>query len=235
MRITRVFSPQKLSVGFSFALDSDTSKHLTRVMRLRIGQEFAAFDNSGAEFVCRLSEISRHGLAQGEVLSVSFPDVESACRLRICLSIVKGERFDWAVEKLTELGVAEIVPIQTEFTQVIAPADNKRERWQRLAAGAAGQSGRVMVPEIAAPLSFAEALEKYAAEETCIIFNCGAEPFDLKGEALTACTIFIGPEGGFSPSELQAAEACGCRFYSLGKRILRVETAALAAASRLAI
>ncbi|MGN0013356.1 MAG: RsmE family RNA methyltransferase [Candidatus Bruticola sp.] len=235
MRITRVFSPQKLSVGLSFALDSDTSKHLTRVMRLRVGQEFVSFDNSGAEFVCRLTEIARHGLAQGEVLSASFPDVESACRLRICLSIVKGERFDWAVEKLTELGVAEIVPIQTEFTQVIAPADNKRERWQRLAAGAAGQSGRVMVPEITAPMSFTEALIKYSAEGTCIMFNCGAEPFDLKDEALSACTIFIGPEGGFSLSELQAAEASGCRFYSLGKRILRVETAALAAASRLTV
>jgi len=235
MRITRVFSPQKLSVNSSFALDSDTGKHLTRVMRLRIGQEFAAFDNSGAEFSCRLTEIARNGSIKAEALSASYPDVELSCRLRICLSIVKGERFDWAVEKLTELGVAEIVPIQTEFTQVIAPADNKRERWQRLAAGAAGQSGRVIVPEIVAPMGFAEALAKYAAEETCIMFNCGAEPFDLKGEALSACTVFIGPEGGFSPAELQEAEACGCRFYSLGKRILRVETAALAAASRFAV
>ena len=235
MRITRVFSPQKLGVGLPFALDSDTGSHLTRVMRLRPGQEFVAFDNSGAEFRCQLNEVARNGSIKGEVLAASYPDVELECHLRICLSIVKGERFDWAVEKLTELGVAEIVPMQTEFTQVVAPADNKRERWQRLAAGAAGQSGRVIVPSITAPVNFNEALKKYASKETCILFNCGAKPFNLESETLSACTIFIGPEGGFSPSELQAAEAYGCRFYSLGKRILRVETAALAAASRFAL
>ncbi len=231
MRLTRVFSPQKLSLGSPFALDSDAGRHLTKVMRLRLGQEFVAFDNSGAEFGCRLTVIARNGSVQGEVLTASYPDVELSCHLRICLSIVKGERFDWAVEKLTELGVAEIVPIQTEFTQVVAPAEAKRERWQRLAAGAAGQSGRVIVPKITAPLNFAEALKRYASLERCILFNCGAEPFKLESEALSACTIFVGPEGGFSPAELQSAAACGCRFYSLGKRILRVETAALAAAA----
>lgn len=235
MRLTRVFSPQKLSLGSLFTLEGDTGKHLTRVMRLRLGQEFVAFDNSGGEFTCQLREIARNGSIQGQVLSVAYPDVESACHLRICLSIVKGERFDWAVEKLTELGVAEIVPLQTEFTQVIAPADNKRERWQRLAAGAAAQSGRVMVPKIIAPLNYAEALAKYSGQSRCVIFNCGAEPFELPSLSWPACTAFIGPEGGFSPAELQEAEACGCRFYSLGKRILRVETAALAVASRLAM
>ncbi|MGM9999336.1 MAG: RsmE family RNA methyltransferase [Candidatus Bruticola sp.] len=234
MRITRVFSSAPLQVGECFDLDAETCTHLTKSVRLRPGQEFAVFDNSGGEFICRLLEVSRRGAARGMAVSVSFPDTEMECRLRVCLSLVKGERFDWAVEKLTELGVAEIVPLLTEFTQVVDPGAAKRLRWQRLAVGAACQCGRVKIPVVTEPKSFAEALRQYAHNEECLLFSCHVPSLYPESPALKACTLFIGPEGGFSPEELSLAELSDCRFCSLGKRILRVETAALAAASRFA-
>ncbi|MGM9992672.1 MAG: RsmE family RNA methyltransferase [Candidatus Bruticola sp.] len=234
MRITRIFSPQPLRVGECFDIEADACAHLTKSVRLRPGQEFAAFDNSGGEFLCRLQDLPRRGLPRGVALSVSYPDTEMICKLRVCLALVKGERFDWAVEKLTELGAAEIVPLLTEFTQVLEPGAAKRMRWQRLAVGAACQCGRVKVPSVTEPQSLGQVLEQYARGEECLIFDCDVPTLHTEPLSFKACTLFIGPEGGFSPEELSLAKRFRCRFCSLGKRILRVETAALAAASRFA-
>ncbi len=270
MRLTRVFSEQRLELGIEFTLDSEISQHLLKVMRLRPGQEFTAFDNSGAEFLCSFKgsiQAKRGQLqARAEVVQKRFPQVELPGSLRVFCAIVKGERFDWLVEKLTELGVSEIVPLQTEFTQVFGPADNKQERWQRLAIKASCQSGRVRVPKVSQPCGFVEAVRdcsgrsegseravsgrEYSAnfERSGIVEATGQVPCQVANFLFTAqaqswpelavyeyvgcktSNIFIGPEGGFSSQELELAREQNFKLASLGRRILRVETAALAAA-----
>ncbi len=168
---------------------------------------------------------------RGEVLEVCTPGVEPAIRLTLYLALVKGERFDWAVEKATELGVSSLVPLITSRTEVRHPGEERRVRWQRLAVAAAAQSGRVRIPRIEPPLDFARALEEAADFEQAFLLAPGGTP--LEGPWAARVALLIGPEGGFSGEEVVQARASGLVLAGLGPRILRVETAALAALARI--
>ena len=241
MRLTRVFCEPEVNGAGSFVIDGESAAHLLKVMRLRCGQEFTAFDNSGAEYRCRVADVSARGTSlRADVLEKSFPDLGRRPKVCFYLAPAKGERADWAVEKLTELGVDRIVPLITEYTQNGAASDSKIERWRRLARSAAEQSGRVRLPDIASPLSFAEALEECRSEAASVsenklhmvFFHPGGKPFEPVREAGVIYCVFIGPEGGFSDSETEAASRYGCEICGLGRLILRVETAACAAAAK---
>lgn len=218
MRLPRVHCPLRDPL----VVEGEEAHHLSRVLRLRVGERFVAFDGSGAEVVAEV--LATGATVQARVLETRHPAVEAPDEVTLYLALVKGERFDWAVEKATELGVARIVPLETERTEVRDPGEARRRRWQRLAASAAAQSGRTRVPEVAAPQGLAEALA--AAPRPAVLLAPGGGAFPDR-----AASVFIGPEGGFSEAELQAAE--GVRIAGLGPRILRVETAALAALSLL--
>ena len=228
VRLTRIFVADALPENGEFVLSPEAANHLVRSMRLRDGQEFAAFDGSGVECraVLRWQQSDRR--AWGIVRERSFPQVEMTRRLILYLAVVKGERFDWAVEKATELGAARIVPLLTEFTAVRSVGKERLERWRRLAESAAAQSGRVVVPGIAEPLDFKDALRSVG--DKAVIFAPSAPQLD--GEIISAgssWSLFVGPEGGFSESELTLARKNGVLEVGLGARILRVETAAVAA------
>ena len=230
VRLTRIYSRFPLPQEGFFALDSDVSNHLLRVLRLENGDVFAAFDGSGAEVRARLHADKRGRQAQGEILERAFPQVEMARRLTLYLALVKGERFDWAVEKATELGVFKIVPLISEFTAVRSVGAERVERWRRLAESAACQSGRVRVPAVTAPVGFKEALRQLSGP--ALIFAPGAGACareELAG--FSDLSLVVGPEGGFSSEEIQLAGQAGWRSVGLGRRILRVETAALAVLS----
>lgn len=220
MRKTRVYSPEPVNGPEAF-LNEPSSRHLLKVMRLRMGDEFVIFDGSGCEFTAKAYEIKDNCL-RAVITEVDRPDTELPHKLALYLAVVKGERFDWAVEKASELGATSITPLITEYTQV-DPSKLKTERWQRLAIAAAEQSGRVIPPAVLKPMTFAEASRNAAGRR--IIFVPGGrrltEPF--KGDT----SVFIGPEGGFSLAETE--EASDMFHAGLGPRILRVETAALAA------
>ncbi|MBQ7503285.1 16S rRNA (uracil(1498)-N(3))-methyltransferase [bacterium] len=234
MRLTRIFHADCLQNITVFTLEGEAALHLLKVMRVRCGDEFIAFDNTGYEYVCEVESFCGKKALQARVKAASRAEGrEAEGLLRICMAVVKGERFDWAAEKLTELGAAEIVPIITEFTQVTAPSAEKLSRWRRLAIEAACQCGRVKIPKICEPMSCIEAMKKYKAAPNrhMIIFCPGAELFK-PAETGEEYTVFIGPEGGFSQAEEKAARENGAEVWGLGPRILRVETAALAAAAR---
>ena len=210
-------------------MEGEEAHHLLRVLRLRVGDRFAAFDGSGAE---ALAEIVAPGPPlRARVLEWRTPEVEAATAVTLYLALVKGERFDWAVEKATELGVACLVPMTTERTEVRDPGEPRRGRWERLATSAACQSGRVRVPRIGAPVSLPQAVQEASNASQGVILAPGGPP--LAGPWGPRVALLVGPEGGFSEAELDLARSAGLAPAGLGPRILRVETAALAALARI--
>ncbi len=210
-------------------MDREGSHHLVRVLRLGVGDRFLAFDGSGVEGLAEIVDL-KSGV-RARLLESRYPAVEADTAVTLFLALVKGERFDWAVEKATELGVARLVPMATERTEVRVPGEERQGRWQRLATAAAAQSGRVRVPQVAPPLSFFRALGEAARLERAVLLTPGGAP--LTGPWGATLALLVGPEGGFSEVELAAAASAGLATAGLGPRTLRVETAALAALARI--
>ncbi len=225
MRLPRVYCPQ---VGPEFHLEREEAQHLVRVLRLGVGDRFLAFDGSGQEVLAEI--LGTRPRVRARLLESRHPQVEPETAVTLYLALVKGERFDWAVEKATELGVSRLVPMATERTEVRVPGEERQRRWQRLATAAAAQSGRVRVPEVAAPLSFFRAIGEAARLERAVLLAPGGQP--LAGPWGATLALLVGPEGGFSEAEHAAAASAGLATAGLGPRILRVETAALAALAR---
>lgn len=232
MRLTRIYCPQKLEKDDEFSLTGEGANHLLRSMRANVGDKFLAFDGSGAEFLCQIASIEKRGALRASILEGNFPQRELSIYVRICLACVKGERFDWAVEKLTELGVSEIIPMVSRYTQVEGLSANKLERCRRLIIEAAQQCGRVKLPTIKQCLSFQEVLSNYSQSGGKLVIFQPNNPIFYPDPNVREYTLMIGPEGGFSDEELEQASKF-CQFWGLGERVLRVETAALAAMVKL--
>lgn len=215
MRLPRLFAPISEP---SFLLDEESAHHL-KVLRLRPGDRFLAVDQ-GRDWLC---ELQRSGRAR--VLESQDPRPEPRVNLQLHLAMVKGERFEQAVEMACELGIARLVPLQTRRTAVEQPGLTRQARWERIARSAAALCGRARCPEIASPQAFSEALEQAA---TGVLFAPGHPPLQAlpPGDELS---VWVGPEGGFAPEEVEGATRRGLTLAGLGPRILRVETAATAA------
>lgn len=217
--------------GNRAALTGDHANHLARVLRVRIGQEF---DISTGNSVRRgrVTSIDRQRIEfeLGEELPA-----ETAAQLTLLLSVIKFDRMEWAIEKCVELGVSRIVPTIAQRTDahLAAAAPKRAERWRRIALQAAEQSRQVNPPAIAAPVKLSEASKKTAGLHVVM-----AETEDqislgeiLLANSVSELTLAIGPEGGWAPSELDLFRDRGWFSASLGKTILRAETAAIAATS----
>ena len=215
--------------GNHAALTGGHADHLTRVLRARLGQEFdiATPDGVRRGQITRLDQ-DRVEFELGETVpSVAFPN------LTLALSIFKFDRMEWAIEKCTELGVGRMVPVIARRTEarLAAAAATRVERWQRIARQASEQSRRPRPPEISLPVHLKEAValpgrprvllaESEADARLADVLDC-----ERSGEIVLA----IGPEGGWTDSELAAFRAAGWTLASLGATILRAETAAIAA------
>lgn len=215
MRLPRLFAPVSEP---AFLLDEESAHHL-KVLRLRPGDRFLAIDQ-GRDWLC---ELQRSGRAR--VLGPQEPRPEPRVRLHLYLAMVKGERFDQAVEMASELGVARLVPLQTRRTAVEQPGLTRQARWERIARSAAALSGRAHCPEIGSPQTFLEALEQ---SPPGVIFLPGQPPLETL-PAADELSVWVGPEGGFAAEEVEGATGRGLILAGLGPRILRVETAATAA------
>ncbi len=217
-------------LGDRAALVGEHAAHLARVLRARVGQEFeiAAAGRVRRGRVTAVSD-KRVELELGEDAAAA-PDLP----LTVLVSIFKFDRMEWAIEKLTELGVARLVPVMARRTEArLAQAAAKRvERWRKIAREAAEQSRRALAPEVAAPAKLREAAAAF--EGLRIFLDESEEEITLK-QALRgrgpgqAVGLAFGPEGGWSEDEAQLLRAAGWSAASLGSRILRAETAAIAA------
>jgi 16S rRNA (uracil1498-N3)-methyltransferase len=216
--------------GNTAALTGANAEHLARVLRARIGQEFAVAcgDHVRLGTITAIKD-GRVEFALGELL----PGTAHAVTITLLLAVFKFDRFEWAIEKATELGVAKIVPAIAARTDAhLAAAAGKRvERWRRIAKEAAQQSRRSSVPEIDDPLQLKLALERQGAAGLHIVLS-EVERDRMLLEAVadaSECVLAIGPEGGWTPDELKLFGEYGWLSCSLGENILRAETATIAA------
>lgn len=213
-------------------LSREESHHLRNVLRLQVGEIVEVFDGKGNSYTGR---VDREGK---DFVVASLMPTPGAFRpspaIVLALSLVKPGRFEWALEKCTELGVQEIVPLESRFSDVRIPQSRIAERirrWQRVTREAAKQCRRTTVPELREPMRLAELMKAQSyRESTKILFSeKTSRLWNAMGIHLQQIVICIGPEGGWHPEEIQTAESAGCEIYGLGPRILRTETAAVTA------
>ena len=236
MRIPRIYTPQPLAVQDSVTLERAASQHLLTVLRLKPGASLVLFDGSGREFEARL-DAGDNRRARILVTAERTHHSESPLRISLAQGISRSERMDYTLQKAVELGVAEIVPVVTERSVVRLNAEHaqrKREHWQRLVISACEQSGRVHVPVVWPVLPLHQFLQESAAAFR-LLLDPAADTALTRISAPTdsGVLLLIGPEGGLSTAESGAAQAAGFAAVRLGPRILRTETASVAALSLL--
>ena len=237
MRTPRIYHSKPLKGLEELTLDPQAAKHLLTVLRLKAGAPLILFDGSGFEFQAVIEEIGKKDLWV-KLGNSHGPAVESPLRITLAQGVSRGERMDYTVQKATELGVTEIVPVLTERSVVKLDTDNgakKREHWQGVVIGATEQSGRVRVPEVRAPVTLATFLANLrdAGQKLLLDPLGGAAAMDLARPSDGGVMLLVGPEGGLSEHERNLAARVGFMGLKLGPRILRTETAALVALSLL--
>ena len=229
----RFFAPPS---AFNFnkrtvTLASDEARHLREVLRLKPGDEVQVFDGEGKEFRAAVAQ-ARRECAELEIRDeIDAMRPESPLELTLAVALLKGEKFDLVVQKGTELGVKQFIPLITRHADIKlrdeADATKRVTRWQRIALEAAKQSGRAVVPDVTMPLPFASIVR----ENSCLMFSeRGGQPLNTDLKTIIA---IIGSEGGWSDEELDQARAENVSIVTLGGRILRAETAAIATAALL--
>jgi 16S rRNA (uracil1498-N3)-methyltransferase len=239
----RFFVPADAISGVAAEIaDEGLAHQLAAVLRLRAGERVLLLDGSGAEYVVALREVGRKRVA-GSVEERREGAGEARARVTIYLALLRAERFEYALQKCTELGAAAFVPVAFSRSQPGDKADERKlERWRRIIREAAEQSCRALLPAIGAPVPLAAACERAAAAgPALLLYEGGAPPLrdalagDEQNPAApvisrsSALAIMSGPEGGVTPDELELATRAGVQPVSLGPRILRAETAPVAA------
>jgi 16S rRNA (uracil1498-N3)-methyltransferase len=231
MPLRRIFADQSLRDGAAVTLDGDAANHVLRVLRLRRGDGLVLFDGSGRDFDGEITGLGRDSVT---VQVAGGRDVQSESPLEITLlqGVCRGPRMDTVIQKATELGVARIRPVLTRRSVVRLDedrADRKHEHWQRVAVAAAEQSGRSRIPAVAEPQPFESAVPAAADLATRLLLDpTGTSLRDLQPPP-AQLGLLVGPEGGLTDEERRLAQDFGFLPISLGPRILRTETAPLAA------
>ncbi|WP_031434524.1 16S rRNA (uracil(1498)-N(3))-methyltransferase [Methylomarinum vadi] len=232
MRVSRLHVSQALTPGVSIDLSDDEAHYVRTVLRLKKGQQIVLFNGHGGEFYGRLALVSKKEVVV-EVEQYNDRSVESSLSVSLGLSISRGDRMDWAVQKAVELGVARITPLLTERC-VIKFRDEEKKRlrlqhWRHIVRHAAEQSGRTVLAEMPG----IEALASWApAQQGLKLF---LDPYaeqslaNLQPGSNGCVTLLSGPEGGFTEQEREDAKAAGFKPVRMGPRIMRTETAVLAA------
>ncbi|MDH3442976.1 MAG: 16S rRNA (uracil(1498)-N(3))-methyltransferase [Deltaproteobacteria bacterium] len=234
--MARFFVPKKNIQQNRGFIDGQELQHLRRVLRLTPGDEITIFDDAGWEHDAVIRSFDS-GSAKIEILRSSHAPRESELELTLAIGLTKGDKVDFVVEKATELGVCRIVPIASVHTVAkfdTAKAKTRAARWHKIALSAAKQSGRTRVPEVLSPVELHDFIEQNPGDALKLLFWEKRPSESLKRvhtaqPAAPAIIAVIGPEGGFSDEEVALATAHGYYAVSLGRRILRAETAAVTA------
>ena len=240
MRSPRLFTDQMLTSGSRVALTGSAAQHLGRVLRARAGEQLSLFNGTGLEYVATIANVSKHEVSV-DVSEALSPDTESLVHTALGLCLSKGDRFDWGIQKATELGVGAIIPLNSERVDFAIPADRVEKRvahWQQIAISACEQCGRVKVPSISPPRSLLSWIENVSAAQKWVLHcvdNADAFSPTVPREPPRDAALLIGPEGGLTNREFDAASAEGFKLLQLGPRVLRTETAPAVALSVLSV
>jgi 16S rRNA (uracil1498-N3)-methyltransferase len=236
--MARFFVPGVHERGERVRFDAGDAHHIRDVLRLGTGDRVEVIDSAARAFVGQL-ETSEGGMVAA-LVEEREPAPASRLRVDIAQALPKGPKMDFIVEKATELGAGAVLPFTSERTIARDAGVQKLERWRRIARSAAEQSGRRSVPAILPPMGYAELLTRFCAYDVVLFPWESAEQTALRDRLPSllrgahSILVAIGPEGGFSRPEVEAARERGAEIVSLGPRILRTETAALVVLSVLA-
>lgn len=232
--ISRFHFPDRLPAGGEVALPDALAHHALRVLRLRDGEAVVLFDGSGGEVEARLAVRGKAVFAQlGEARAV---ERESPLRIVLVQALASGDKMDWVVQKAVELGAHAVQPVQAERSVLRLAgerADKRVAHWQQVAVAACEQCGRNRVPEIRPLQALAPWLGAHRDALNYVLAPGGAAGFADEPEPKDVVHLLVGPEGGWSEVEIAAFDAAGCRRVRLGPRVLRTETAGLAAIAAL--
>jgi 16S rRNA (uracil1498-N3)-methyltransferase len=212
--------------GESVVLEDAEAKH-ARVRRVRRGEQIVVLDGGGWSAVAVVDSIGDRAVTARIVRTLPLRHGESPLDLTLAVALLKSDRFDWIVEKATELGVTRIRPFTSQYS-LAEPSAARRKRWQQIAVSAAKQCGRTVAPEVHAPVPFGTVVRDYDGAKY-LFAEGGAEATLTANEKPGTVSVLVGPEGGFTTEEREQAKSFGCRLVTLGPRILRAETAAIAA------
>ncbi|MGY8564328.1 16S rRNA (uracil(1498)-N(3))-methyltransferase [Paracidovorax citrulli] len=236
MRLTRSHVDLPLAVGQAVSLPEEVANHLVRVMRLREGDGCVLFNGDGHDYSATLVESGKRE-ARVQVTAAQPVDNESPLPITLLQGIARGEKMDLILQKATELGVQAIVPVNAERTEVkldAARAEKRLAHWRSVVVSACGQSGRALVPSVAPPQGVQEAARAMPGAALKLTLDPqGEHRLSTLESAPGGVVIAIGPEGGWSPRDRQALAGAGFQGLQLGPRILRTETAGLAAIAAL--
>jgi len=229
----RLFVPHRLGPGAELSLDEDAARYLGRVLRLKRGEALSVFNGDDGEWHAVIEKLGKSNVELRVGAGIEN-DNESPLKVHLVQGISRGERMDFVVQKATELGVKRITPVLTDYgvVKLAGPrADKRRAHWQRIAESACEQCGRVRPPLVDAPVELNTWFglgESVDSTELILAPGAGQALADVDAPDQKLC-LLIGPEGGFSEREYEDASIAGFEPVSIGPRILRTETAAVAA------
>ena len=232
MRVIRACVEVPLAVGARIALPEDAVGHLVRVLRLGVGADCVLFNGDGRDYDARIVSVAKKSV---EVAIDDAREVRNESPLRIVLvqGIARGEKMDWILQKATELGVAGFIPVHSERSEVkldAARAAKRHAHWRSVVVSACEQSGRARIPDLAAPRALTDALGDLPPLRLMLDPDA-SQPLPAAG--FDACALAIGPEGGWSNPDRATLASAGFTGARLGPRVLRTETAGLAAIAAL--
>jgi 16S rRNA (uracil1498-N3)-methyltransferase len=236
MRAKRFYvPPHQIREGIA-TLSSDQARHLRDVLRLCTGDPVELIDGEGAGYE-GIVDIAGREVRIGSLRRLRA-SAEACHHIVLAAAVIKQSRFDWMLEKGTELGVAEFIPLRTRFTNIRLPESkvpSRLHRWSRIVREASKQCGRFTIPKILEPRGFDELLTSQTHLDylKMMLYERAGAPWSPSAKGAQSILLCVGPEGGWDPSEVETARGAGFQIVSLGPRILRVETAALAAVALL--
>lgn len=233
MGIPRIYQQTKLNVSSEIILDNYATQHIVKALRLKAGEALHLFNGDGYEYSAILTQPGKRQF--GALIQHQLPGLpESHCRITLAQAISRGEKMDYAIQKTVELGVYAIQPLITDHIAIKLTADvleKRQQHWQGVAISAAEQCGRCVVPMVYPPLELATWLSECMHTVKLILDPEANQTFPKLDIPASEVALLIGPEGGFSQSELAAAHQHHFQSIRIGPRILRTETAAACAVS----
>lgn len=234
MRLTRIYQPQALRSGQIINLCQNAIRHLIQVLRLKIGSEFILFNGEGGEFTATIIKLTKNSVVAriGQYHDVNR---ESPLAITLAQAVLRTDKMDYMLQKAVELGVSRFIPLLTAHSTLKLSVERWQKRyhhWQAVMLAAVEQSGRTMRPDLANPMSFDVALTDIKADKRIILLPQATATIHIAA-SYQSIAVLVGPEGGWSENEAKLAVSSGYSPLRLGPRILRAETAGLAALSLL--
>ena len=231
-------TPNEISGDFVI-FPEPIARQIARVLRMSVGDTVTVLDDSGWEYTVTLTQVDPRAV-HGRITERIWGKAEPVVRLTMYQAALKLDRFEWVLQKGTELGVSRFVPVVTRRTirRDTSISRNRQDRWMRIVREAAEQSGRSRLPEVCPPTTIEESLRSAPRpavmaweRENTISLAAGLDRLRDQARAEAVISVFVGPEGGFDQDEVNLALSCGVTTVSLGRRIMRAETATIALVS----